>query len=56
MVRSPDPNTWPDTYRGYLTALDKVRESAAYALESMGVSFIEVKTADEASAYLVQIL
>lgn len=56
MVWRPDPSTWPDNFRGYLTALDRIREHAAYALESMGVSFIEVKTADEAAAYLVQIL
>ena len=56
MVWAPDPTTWPDTYSGYLTALDRVREHATYALESIGVSFIEVKTSDEAAAYLVQIL
>lgn len=56
MVWHPDPSTWPDMYRGYLTAFTRIREHAAYALESMGIQFLEVKTPEEASAYLVQIL
>lgn len=56
MVWHPDQNTWPDAYRGYLTNLMRIREHAAYALEPMGIQFLEVKTAEEASAYLVQIL
>ena len=55
-VWRPPEGSWPPAYGHYMKDLDRISESAHTLCERLQVKYLEVRSVEEAAAYLIQLL